>query len=74
MQDFHSLGEDDPSWRPPRRDDENDPGGNADESADALVDAFGSETYDDGTTPGQRASSPASGEGGPERPDEDDLR
>jgi hypothetical protein len=63
-QDFHSLGQDDPSWREPRRDDENDPGGNADEDADALVDGFGSTTYD---TPGEddHHSSPAGGEGQP---------
>ena len=61
-QDFHSLGENDPSWREPRPDDENDPGGSADEDADALADAFGSNTYD---TPGEtdRPSSPAGGEG-----------
>ncbi len=62
-QDFHSLGQDDPSWREPAPDDENDPGGSADEQADALPDAFGSTTYDSGTTPGSRPESPAGGDG-----------
>jgi hypothetical protein len=64
-QDFHSLGQDDPSWREPTPDDENDPGGNADEEKDALVDAFGSRTDDMGTTPGALPPSPAGGEGPP---------
>jgi hypothetical protein len=59
-QDFHSLGENDPSWREPRPDDENDPGGSADEEADALVDSFGSTS--DETPSGERPSSPSGGE------------
>jgi hypothetical protein len=62
-QDFHSLGHEDPSWKEPRPDDENDPGGHADEAEDALVDEFGSTTYDSGTTGAERPSSPAGGEG-----------
>ena len=68
-QDFHSLGHNDPSWREPVPDDENDPGGSADEEADALPDAFGSQTYDHGPTLGSNASSPAGGDGPPRPPE-----